>query len=481
MRKIRIAAAAAALGAACLLFTFPTGAGAAGPPATTLDSYSMHGKARGLTITFGFQNFVIPTILDVGVPHAVSNLTSAASGQALSEASQAYPGDVIAGATDPQFPGGFPGYKHVAYPPGGKIDTETTSSLFGHDTNIPSQLGPIAMEKGHLLVSAAADNSTSRVTSQRVAFGPVDITSIQSSSVSTVTTSAGSTVTRTIIHGITIAPSPMLTIKIGTLVSEATATSDGNQGDGSAALNLSDVRVISGGTTFAATIDQDGVHVTGPVPGQVPSSLDQSLTLGVSGALSDLTNSGVTIRTAKAVKIINGSQSETGIGGLLIIINGQIPDVTYPAVLNQVLAPIYDRFPVFCPPIPNFPVCITPAVIPGPGVGGVTTISIGNVDAIAAANGSIVSEVPGGGTTTGLTTGAAFNPGTTGAPFPTTTGGGTTTGGTTGTTGTPQQTRLFGLVARMPSGALTGTGLGFLVVAVALGIGPSLRRWRSAA
>jgi len=478
MRKIRIAAVAAALGAACLLLvSFPTGAGA---QPTTLDSYGMHGKARGLTISFGFQNFVIPQILDIGVPHAVSNLTSAASGQALSEASQAYPGDVIAGAADPEIPGGFPGYKHIAYPPGGKIDTETTSSLFGHDTNIPSQFGPISMEKGHLELEASEVLSSSKATSQRIAFGPVDITSIQSSSVSTVGQALGSTTTRTIVHGITISPSPMLTIKIGTLVTEATATSNGSEGDGASSLTLSDVRVISGGTTFAATIDQDGVHISGPVPEQVPNSLDQSLTLGVSGALSDLTNSGITIRTAKAVKIIDGSQSETGTGGLLIIINGQIPDVTYPAVMNQVLGPVYDQFPVVCPPIPGFPVCLTPAAIPGPGTGGVTTISLGNVDAIAAASGGLASEVPsgGGGTTTGVTTGLVAPP-STGGPIATTTGGGTT-GGTTGTSGAPQQQRLFGRIAKLPSGALTGAGLGFLVVAVALAMGPSLRRWRSA-
>ena len=478
MRKIRIAAAAAALGAACLLISFPTGAGA---QPTTLDSFSMHGKARGLTITFGFQNFVIPQILDIGVPHAATNLTSQGSGSALSEVSQAYPGDVVAGAADPNIPGGLPGYKHIAYPPGGKIDTETTSSLFGHDTGIPTSLGPISMEKGHLEVEASDALSSSKATSQRIAFGPIDITSVQSSSVSTVTKSLGSTVTRTIVHGITITPSPTLTIQIGTLVSEATATSDGNEGDGSSTLTISDVRVISGGTTFAATIDQDGVHVTGPIPEQVPSSLDQSLTLGVSGALSDLTNSGITIRTAKPVKIINGTQSEMGVGGLLIIITGQIPDVSYPAVIQQALAPIYDRFPVVCPPIPNFPVCLTPAAIPGPGVGGVTTISIGNVDSIAAASASLFSggTTGGGGTTTGVTTGVVA-PGTTGVPFTGTTGGGTTTGGIGGTTGAPQATRLFGLAARMPSGALTGTALGFLVIAVALGIGPSLRRWRSA-
>jgi hypothetical protein len=283
------------------------------------------------------------------------------------------------------------------------------------------------------------------------------------------------------VHGISIAPSPMLTIKIGTLVTEATATSDGEEGGGTSSLTLSDVRVLSGGATFGATIDQDGVHVTGPVPGQVPSSLDQSLTLGVSGALSDLTNSGVTIRTAKAVRIVDGAQSEMSIGGLLIIINGQIPDVTYPAVFGQVLGILTDQFPVICfPPQTGLPVCLTSQAIPGPGTGGVTTISLGSVDAVAAASGSILSEGSGaGGTTMGATTGVVA-PGTTGAPFPTTTGGGTTTGGTTGTTGVVRPGQLLGRVARMPSGVLTGVGLGFLVVAVALAFGPSLRRWPSA-
>jgi hypothetical protein len=217
------------------------------------------------------------------------------------------------------------------------------------------------------------------------------------------------------------------------------------------------------------------------VPEQLPNSLGQSLTLGVTGGLTDLTNSGVTIRTAKPIRAADGGQSEASIGGLLISITGQIPNLPpFPDVVNQVIGPVLTRFPVICPPVPGLPVCLTPQAIPGPGNAGITTISIGNVDAVAAASALEVTPPYLGGTTGGTTGGATvstFIPGTTGGPFTTTGSPGTST---PGTTGSARPVQLFGLAARMPSGALTGFGLGFLVVAVALAMGPSLRRWRSA-
>ncbi|TMK22248.1 MAG: hypothetical protein E6G68_02320, partial [Actinobacteria bacterium] len=60
-----MAAAAGALGAACLLL-LPLANGAGAQP-QTLDSYTLIGKARGLTLTFAFKDFVIPQILDIGI------------------------------------------------------------------------------------------------------------------------------------------------------------------------------------------------------------------------------------------------------------------------------------------------------------------------------------------------------------------------------------------------------------------------------
>src|SRR6266508_2615065 len=103
---------------------------------------------------------------------------------------------------------------------------------------------------------------------------------------------------RTIVHEPVITPSADLTIEIGSIVSQATASSDGTNGDGAAAITLADVRVVQGGTEYGATIDSKGIHLTGPIPEATPNlnSIDIDLGQNVSDATKGLANSGLTIR-----------------------------------------------------------------------------------------------------------------------------------------------------------------------------------------
>lgn len=525
-----MATAVAALGAMCL-FLIPLANGASA--ATKFDDYQMVGSARGVTFTFTFQNFVLEKILDIGIPHAAVELGTSAGGAARAEAAQLFPGDVIAGAAPgaladlgdgisdgfaeapPPFstiggaagdavPRALPGYSVSYYPPGQSNDFDTASGVLKQA--IPREAGPVSLENSRIQTESNLKDATATATSHRVliANGTTPILEAASIRTTSFAKATGSIVThtaRTTIHDLTLTLGPDLIIKVGGLVTEATTSSNGEIGDGDASITVSDVRVISGDNTFAATIDGKGIHVTGPVPEEVPevpTSIDQDIGQLINAAAEGIAASGVSIRTARAVKIVEESSAETSMGGLIIGFIGSVPRLpSATSIAVEAIQPIIDeQFPTYCPargklpkPLqeedipPPFdeiftalPVCVSPQLIPGPGTGVVTAVSLGSVNSLSAASPAFVFE-PGGGppfSPPGDIPGG-FPPVPPGGDFGFPGGNGTTPPG-----GQPQpQQPLFGLVAKMPPGALLGSGLAFLVVAVAMAMGPSLRRWRA--
>ena len=518
-RRIRIATAVAALGATCLLL-IPLSNGA--QAASKFDDYQMVGFARGLTFSFSFKDFVLQKILDIGIPHAATELGTSAGGAARAEAAQVFPGDVIAGAAPsalagisgglagapPPFstiggmvPSTLPGYSVSYYPPGQAQNFDTVSGALKRQ--LPGTAGPISVQNSEIETAAHLKDAMAKATSNRVLIAngttPVlEAGSIATSSVAKANGSNVSHVAQTVIHDLTLTLSPDLIIKIGAVVTKATTTSNGETADGDASITVSDVRVVSGGDTYAATIDGKGIHITGPVPADVPTSIDTDLGQQIDAIAKGISDSGVQIRTGNVFKEIDEASAETSVAGLIIGFTGTIPrPPSATSVAIQVIQPIIDMaFPTYCPakgklpqplqerdiPAPfaeafkSLPVCISPQIIPGGGTGTIASLSLGSVDSLSAASAAFVFEP-------GVT--PPVNPPVDipGGDFGTPPGGdfGIPGGGNGGTPPTSQQPQaaLTGLVAKMPPGALLGAGVAFLIVAVAVAMGPSLRRWRA--
>jgi hypothetical protein len=211
-----------------------------------------------------------------------------------------------------------------------------------------------------------------------------------------------------------------------------------------------------------------------------------------------LSNAGVQIFAAQGTKTVEDISSDASLSGLLVTFTGKVPNVFVPDIVGQL---VYD---VITPRLPDpvqerlrksicyqqdirhylpkqlgdaigdLPVCVSPQIVPGPGSGVVTTFSIGKVRSQSVAVQGVSISGPGGGGSFdgGLIPPPAvggieggFPPGTDVPPL--------------GSGGTTTPTRLTGLVARLPSAALYGAGLGFFILAMTLTFGPSLRRWRA--
>jgi hypothetical protein len=258
------------------------------------------------------------------------------------------------------------------------------------------------------------------------------------------------------------------------------------------------------------TIDASGVHLAdlnGPTPPAgvtLPADIRQPLSQQMQEALAQ---SMLIIRAGTPSEIANGASAESSIGGLLISFeSGRPPAVPISVPVSQP-TPWPTPSPVALPsplptldlapqgwPVPQFQpicpgavdlggheivgqtgLCVGQGIVPVPPGDVLASLSLGGVDASAAAS----NFFPGGCFTCGTTTGTTTGFGTTGASLPGGTTGGFTTGGTTGssgTTGTFGPRPVYGLVARLPSAALAGAGAGFLILAVGLSAGPSLRR-----
>ncbi|MGH2784769.1 MAG: hypothetical protein ACRDJ1_05880 [Actinomycetota bacterium] len=468
---------------------------AAGPP---VESYQATGEARGLDVAFTFQGSIFERLLDLGVPNARSTVGSEGGGSSRSSAAQLFPGDLVIGAAGEQ----IPGYRQAVYPK--EIDADEPDDSHLSDTfRMPGSIGggPFMIDTGHIVTTASADRASGRATTNVVSLSPlITVKSLDSFSESVRSIDHVEHDARTVVHGIEIAPAEALTIKIGTLVATAHTMSDGAAPAAETSLKLSDVEVVLNGTPYRATIDEEGIRITGlaedaaVVPGFVPQDVNQALQV-----ILDQAN--VRIATAQGTKTVEDVAADASLSGLLVTFTGTVPNVFIPdAVSELIYGTIVPQLPEnirkefiegstcyvedikpqlpeqLAENLPSLPLCFSPQVIPGPGSGTVTTISLGTVRSLSAAVQSTTITEPDtdgavdGGFIAGPPFDGGFGPPTDGGIVPQQ----PVAGGPQGPT-----LRLTGLVARLPSSALFGAGGAFLLLAMILAMRPSLRGWRA--
>jgi len=155
----RIAAASvAACVASLLLFV----AAVSAPAATTpIESYRATGDARGLDLSFTFQNSLFERLVDIGIPRAHSDLTSESDGTSIGSAAQLFPGDLIVGAAGEQ----LPFYRQAVYPPT-KADPEPVDEAHTTDVfRLPGTVGrgPLSIDSSYMKATASLKESSGTV------------------------------------------------------------------------------------------------------------------------------------------------------------------------------------------------------------------------------------------------------------------------------------------------------------------------------
>jgi hypothetical protein len=480
--------------ASVILFVGAVGSIAAGPP---VESYQALGEARGFDVAFTFQGSLFERLLDLGVPHARSSVTSEAGGESRSSAAQLFPGDLVIGAAGEQ----IPGYRETRFPKQVPTD-EPDDSHFSDTFRIPGTLGggPFTIDTGHLVTKAAANSASGRATTNVVSLAPViQITSLDVVSESTRKIDHVEHMARTVANGITIGVSEALKVEIGKLIATAQTSSDGASPTAKTSLKLSDVGVVMDGTEYRATIDETGIRIDGlsedaaVIPGFVPQDVNQALQV-----LLDQAN--VRIATAQGTNTVEEVSADASLSGLLVTFTGTVPNVFIPNAVSELLygtivpqlpeairkefiegstcykEDLKPRLPEqLTSELPDLPVCFSAQLIPGPGSGTVTTLSLGTVRSLSAAVQSEAITEPG---TDGAVDGGFVPEPPLGGIVPPIDGGLTQPpAGNGGTVGRPPV--LTGLVARLPSWALFGAGGILLLLAMGIAIGPSLRQWRA--
>ncbi|MGH2794160.1 MAG: hypothetical protein ACRDKG_07615 [Actinomycetota bacterium] len=492
-RPSRVAAAGlTAAMALVMLFIGAVGSTAAGPP---VESFQATGEARGFDVAFTFQGSLFERLLDLGIPLARSTVSSDGGGSSRGSAAQLYPGDLVTGQAGEQ----IPGYRQAVFPKEVATDAPDDSHL--SDTfRIPGVIaaGPLSIDTGHIVTTATPDRASGRATTNATGLAPViNLTSMDVVSESVRKVDHVEHDARSVITGISIALSDALRINVGKLVSTAHTSSDGASPIAETSLKLSNVEVIMNDTTYRATIDQTGIRITGlsedaaVIPGFVPQDVNQALQV-----LLDQAN--VRIATAEGTNTVEDVSSNASLSGLLITFTGTVPNVFIPDVVSRLIYEMLlpnlpkqvqelltrsvclqeDVMPLLpeqlAENLPALPLCFSPQVIPGPGSGMVTTFSIGSVRSLSAAVQAVAFTEPPivGGADGGFGAQPPLGgivPPVDGGILPPAGGGGAAV----------QQPVLTGLVARLPSAALFVAGGALLLLAMALAIGPSLRRWRA--
>jgi hypothetical protein len=465
-RRRRGAAAVALIGAACLLLAPQAGAAENGP--LVFDSYLARGTSRGVEFSFTFTGSLFEPLLHVGVPYARTDLRSEAGATADAVAAQAYPGDLISSQAGEN----FPGVALAGYPPG----KESVKDL----VPFPGA-GPVQAGAGHVEAAAAADRAFGTATTASGAFtdGEVPLVSVGSVRVISEGTRTGEGVVqlvRSVVKGLEVNLADGFAIRVESVVSTAQASSDGTEGVAEAHLTVGDVVVELGGQTFPATIDDRGIRLPEPLQdlAGVPLDLEQTIRAG-------LRQAGVSISTAGPIEIVEGATADASVGGLVIGLTGEIPVVPVPQTFAQLIGQIQGSLPPevndpIClqedvSPDAPLPLCIGPQLLPGPGSGMIQTLSLGNVNAFAAASLAPPPLDDDGGIIDGPLD-PPIGPGPDLSPAPPVTDG----NGDDGSANPGSQ--LTGLLARMPPGVLLVAGIVLLLVAAGAAVFPLRRPWR---
>lgn len=490
-RRWVFATAAATLGAAALVVAPLASRAPAGEP---LPTYIAHGIAKGVDVSFALRPNIFDPLLEFAAGYSDTKIESSGGGGSNALASALYPGSLVIGARGCA---GMPGTTQAAYPPDTTKDpakrcgtrqpqqAETVLPCWkelqqladGCKAIVENPSSPLKMGAGDLKTQAALGASHSSATIQRVTFAPSAEVRI---SVSSITTTSDSVLTAAGIQQATVSRSsgisivvPGLAIDIGSLVSRAVSTSDGDVASAVATLTFGDVTVTIGGAKHRAFIDNKGVHVgelSSPAPSQVPEDIG---TLSQSVA-AKLDQAGVEVRAGSPVQLEDGGRAESSIGGLVIALNtARPPGVPVPPLPVAIPTVPNHCFGNEAPPIKGF--CLGQGVLPIPPGDSATGLSIGGADALAiGAHGFTFNPVlptlpPLDGDFGGGFTGGGGGGGVIGGVQP-------TSSPAPGFTQPPvQQARLLGLVAKLPSSALVIAGLLFMVLAIGLAWAPSLR------
>lgn len=509
-RRSRLAAATTAAVLACAsLLVGAVSAPAAGPP---IESYQSGGQARGLDVAFTFSGSIFERLLDLGLPHARSNVISEGGGASRGAAAQLFPGDLVVGALGES----FPGYRQAVFPAEQETDAPDDAH-FSETFKVPGMVGggPVSVDNAHIVTTATADAASARVTTNLTSLGSgtplITARSLETTSRSVRAVDHVDHVATTVVRDIEIRISEELAVTVGQLISEAHTRSDGASPVAETSLKISGVEVVMGEMRYEAAIDQDGIRIVGaptlplpsplpanPIPGVVPQDVNQFLTLALQGA-------NVKIAAGEGTKIVEDVSSDASLSGLLVTFTGIVPAVFVPdsvaeliygeivpqlpealqdelndsicyqenirPTLERLAKPLADAFG-------DIPVCVSPAIVPGPGSGVVTTFSIGSVRSSSAAVQAVSFTDPGAAGGGDFPTFPPIDPGFGGSipgGFPETPVG----PGGAGQPNAAPPAVLTGLVARLPSAALLGAGAAFLALAMGLAMGPSLRGWRA--
>jgi len=466
-RRRRRAGAIALAGALCLLLVPQAGAA---EPELVFDSYRAQGTSRGIEFSFTFTGSLFEPLLHIGIPYARTDIRSEAGATSDAVAGQVYPGDLIASQAGDR----FPGVAAAGYPPG----AENVKDL----VPFPGA-GPVQTGAGHVEAAAAADRAFGLANTASGAFvnGEIPLVSARSVRVTSEGTRTGEGVVQTVrsvVNGLEVNLADGFAIRIESVISSAMASSDGTEGETEAHLTLGDVVVELGGETFPASIDDRGLHLPDPLQdvAGVPLDLEQTIRAG-------LRQAGISITTAGPVEIVEGSSADASVGGLVIGLTGEIPVVPVPQAFAQLVGQIQGQLPSEVnDPIcfqedlsPDFPLplCVSPQLLPGPGSGMTQTLSLGNVNAFAAASLAPPpvddGTIGGGGPFENPPIGPGPDLGPTTAPPGEGDGNGD---------GSSQPGRLTGLLARMPPGVLLAAGIVLLLAAGASTAFPFRKPWR---
>jgi hypothetical protein len=457
--------AALATGAALLLVAVPHVGNTA--ELANLESYRVSGTSRGVETTFKVTDSIFDPLLHVGVPYARTNLKSEAGGSGDAVGAQLYPGDLLIS----QGFDGFPGISVASYPPG----TEEEQTY----PPIPAGDGPFRVATVHATASASPSRVLGVVDTveAELASGAEPIVSVGSVRVRSEGARTAKGVvqeSRSSVKDIVVRVSEDLSVLIGSVISEARASSDGIEATAEGRLRVTDAAVTLGGETFPVAIDDEGLHVPDEVRDVlgVPLDLEQEIRGG-------LRQAGISISTVGPVEIVDGANGDASVGGVVVGITGEVPVIPIPQLVAQIIRTAQEALPPEATqPIcfqddidPSFPVplCLSLQAVPGPGSKTVQTITFGSVTSTAAATPGTPDDGNGG-------TGIPGNGGN-GLPGPVDTGpvtsvppGGETPGG-----GPPSGPGgLTGLLARMPPAPLAIAGLVLLILALLAGAPPRL-------
>ena len=476
MRK-RVAGAAAALGAVCLILAPMTAARAADTP---LPIYQATGISQSVLTTLTLKPSIFDPLMEMGTGYTKTSISSEGGGIAHSLAAQVYPGSLIVGflgcggSAIPQIGGTVTGgWIQANYPAGGGCSTSAHHTMVALPDSPLSQIASI--NGGDLRASAGESSGGASIETARfnVSGGPA----AQVLSIGSMTTSTNIVATSKIVQNVVTSTAKDINLlggilKIGTLTSTSIATSDGTTGIGKGTLTFAGATITANGVEHAISIDNTGIH-------SEDSRLSRAQNIGLSEQITDLlAQAGITLTAATPTKIIDGANAESSVGGLTISLDAAVPSVPIPQELAPIIGKIVNAIPTQC--LSDFhipaPICFGPGILPGLGSEARITFTIGSTDAFAV-GGLTLPFSPGGGCTG--TCGGITPPITTPSIAPVINPEGpqplTSPPAVQGT----QQLRLFGLVARLPAVALLWAGLVLLVLALGFAYGPSLRHARA--